>query len=41
MWYACKNETTPKEIFELMIEAGTDLNKADERGETSLMFAVN
>ncbi len=24
-----------------MIEAGTDLNKVDERGETSLMFAVN
>lgn len=41
MWYACKNQTTPKEIFELMIEAGTDLNKEDERGETSLMFAVN
>jgi len=24
-----------------MIEADTDLNKVDERGETSLMFAVN
>lgn len=41
MWYACKNKSTPLEVLELMIEAGTDLRKSDERGETSLMFAAN